>query len=96
MRISSNGAYQVNKLSRYFVYLDAIIVDLPIFDKEVRRNVRSVFLIQDRLERARIVLKYLDDLWSGFDFQDTYFNWLVISDDIKSDIESISKKITLE
>jgi len=94
MRISSNGAYQVNTLCKFFVYLDAIIVDLPIFNKEIRADVKNVFYIKDRLNRAQLVLEYLDDQWAKLDDRDSYFNWSMVRKEISNDINIIRNRIT--
>jgi hypothetical protein len=60
VRITSLGTYHVTALARRFVYLDAMVMDTPILDEKTRGRVKDVQALQDRLERAREFLRYLD------------------------------------
>jgi hypothetical protein len=62
-RATSVGVYTVNKLLRMFTYLDAMVVDTPIVDPEVRAAVTEVWPIAARIDRARLVHAYLDEQW---------------------------------
>jgi hypothetical protein len=63
-RATSVGVYTVLRLLTMFTYLDAIVVDLPIVDPEVRSAVTEAWPIAARVDRARIVHKYLDEQWA--------------------------------
>lgn len=94
LRITPMGIYHILKLCRLFTYMDAIIVDTPIFAPEVRLRIKVEEDIMPRLERAIIFCSYLDDLWlNNFD---TYgrlpFNWSECSSDLKTDIEKVRRK----
>lgn len=59
IRMTSLGGYHLHSLARKFEYYDAIVVDTPILDREVRENIRDVRRIEDRLSRGEAFLQYL-------------------------------------
>ena len=88
-RISSLGAYCVHCLLNEFVYIDAMIVDTPILQKEIRSKIKDVTDITDRLERADIFRSYLDALWSDYGLKSDIFDWRIYSEKISRDISKI-------
>jgi hypothetical protein len=63
LRVTTVGAYTSKKLMFFFTYLDAVVVDTPILDPNVRAKVHDVGLMDERLVRAKIFLDYLDGQW---------------------------------
>jgi hypothetical protein len=57
IRITTTGAYHLNNLPNLFVYIDAIIVDTPIFDNQVRGEIQDVESIEARIKRAKNFFK---------------------------------------
>jgi hypothetical protein len=47
-------------LSRRFQYIDAIIIDTPVLDEQVRRETQDVRRIQERLSRCEAFIGYLN------------------------------------
>ena len=54
LRATGTGIYHLTHLSNSFTYIDAIIIDVPIFDKETREKISNTFDIKERLERASV------------------------------------------
>lgn len=77
-RINTIGAYHLKTWMTSFAYLDAVVVDTPIFDQNtadaLRTNIRS-FALQDRYERAVRFRDYLTNIWANMDIAPTYFDW---------------------
>lgn len=93
IRTTSSGVYHITHLISSFTYIDAIVVDIPIFDKAIREQIINCLDIQSRLNRAIIFVKYLDSIWEEMGFQNTHFNWEIISNDLKSDIALVQSKV---
>lgn len=90
IRITTTGSYHNQYLHKSFTYIDAIIVDTPIFDNDTRGNILSVNSITDRLDRAEIFVNYLDKVWNNFDRSQTlFYDWENVSNSIKNEIEKI-------
>ena len=91
VRVTSIGIYHLEKFSRYFPYIDAMIVDTPILDENYRSEIIDVDSINDRLKRAEIFCEYLDNQWDKLLQQkkSLYFNWLSVSKDLKREIKKI-------
>ena len=75
-----------------FTYLDAVIVDLPIFDSNTRSSTKDTFAIRERLDRASGVLEYLKSVWNQFEKECDFFNWEEISDALGKDIEEVRRR----
>lgn len=73
-RITPAGAYLWKVLIAEFAYVDAVIVDTPILDPEVRSKIQDIHAIEDRIERAETFVKYLSDCWP-FAADDLPFSW---------------------
>tara|TARA_R100000306_G_scaffold62482_1_gene70839 strand:- start:9045 stop:10454 length:1410 start_codon:yes stop_codon:yes gene_type:complete len=77
-RITTVGAYHIQRWAPTFAYLDAMIFDTPIFDEAIRDVLRkniSSFDIRERYERAIKFLDYLDQSWQEFNRSPIYFDW---------------------
>lgn len=77
-RITTVGAYHVDRWITEFSYLDAMCVDTPIFDDEVKaaiaENINS-FGISERLDRATRFRDYLSKVWRSASLHRPYFDW---------------------
>jgi hypothetical protein len=91
MRITAAGAYMHKRMITMFSYVDAMIVDTPITDPSVRHEIRNVITIHDRLERAQIFQRYLDQKWAFGDDRTT-FSWPVTSAELQRDIEAATQR----
>ncbi len=95
LRVTTVGVYHVERLCRSFPYIDAIIVDTPIFDLETRGSIKDVHHITDRLDRADIFINYLDKQWGILKSYDVVFQWSAVSKDLRENIENIRKRLQI-
>lgn len=92
LRATSIGVYHVDKMLRFFTYVDAMAVDTPILDEQTRDQILDVETIHERLRRARIFCEYLDAQWSAFDPKDAEFHWRAVSHDLEADIALVEAR----
>lgn len=92
LRVTTKGIYHAVRLARFFTYLDAVCVDIPVFDSEVRKSIRDVNGIVERIERAAAVRGYLDRVWNGLGKKCEFFDWNDVSNDLGQDIEVVRRR----
>jgi hypothetical protein len=78
-RVTSIGAYHLQRWAGDFAYLDAVVFDTPIFEPAIRdqisgENVGS-FDISDRYERTLLFRNYLSSTWDAAGIRSSYFDW---------------------
>ena len=93
VRITTIGAYTVKRLPSMFAYLDAVIVDTPIVDVQVRSNLQDFRSIEDRLNRTRQFTAYLDASWAKFETKPDYWDWSEYSTRIEEQLNNIEKRV---
>lgn len=93
-RATTVGIYHVTRLIRSFTYVNAIIVDTPILNDEIRGEMTVSEKIGDRLLRAYIFRDYLDKQWSMVASNNVSFDWKSASEELKKDTERIYDIIT--
>ncbi|MCB0538400.1 MAG: hypothetical protein KDE33_12840 [Bacteroidetes bacterium] len=93
LRATGTGIYHLSHLINNFTYIDAIIVDVPFFEKESREKITNTFDIKERLERAIVFADYLDIIWDNEKFNNTHFVWKQKSQELRADIERIKSRI---
>jgi KaiC/GvpD/RAD55 family RecA-like ATPase len=79
VRITSTGQYYLSDLIAKFSYLDLVLIDTPIRDKEVLnliRKSRDTEIIEERFERTEAFLNYLkrkedEEVINNPEFKDT-------------------------
>ncbi|RAO63612.1 hypothetical protein [Micromonospora saelicesensis] len=93
-RITTVGSYMHKSMVKRFSYVDAMIVDTPITDVSIRRQVADVFAIRERIDRAEIFRTYLDQQWLklGSIDSDSPFDWPSSSEQLKADLELAREK----
>ena len=91
-RVTSVGVYTVRKLLGMFTYLDTVVVDTPIVDPLVRAEILDVWAILERLERARLVVSYLDDQWMKCSDDELPLDWPVIAGELRTDIRDATRR----
>ena len=92
LRLTSVGLYHISELSSTFTYLDAVVVDTPILDKELRSQIKDAHSLAERLERARTFCSYLDDCWKAIEGNDLPFEWPEQSAKIRSLMNFITSR----
>jgi hypothetical protein len=94
LRLTTVGAYAGQHLAAEFEYLDAIAVDTPIADPAIRVQFKSARSIVRRLERADLLLGYLDACWDTSDLTDLgLFDWPTFADAVRVQMEGIRKRL---
>ncbi len=93
LRITTVGAYHITKLVKSFVYIDAILIDVPILDDYFRKEIQDVDKIGERLSRSGSFCDYLDKAWSSTNNLASGFNWTEASASIRKDIEIVKSRI---
>lgn len=63
-RITTVGAYAYKSLPDKFTYFDAIAVDVSVLDEDVRRSLRDVVTLIERVERVELLVGYLNAQWA--------------------------------
>jgi hypothetical protein len=94
IRITSLGEYHVNELVCRFNYYDAVVVDTPIIDDNVRARISDVFPIRDRLERGREFVRYLSGCAQALQDGSGVSGLAVRFDAARRDIDVISSMIS--
>jgi hypothetical protein len=77
-RATSIGAYHVRRWAGDFAYLDAMVIDTPIFDESVQEAIKGnleSFDIADRFERTLTFRNYLSATWDESALRPAYFDW---------------------
>ena len=94
LRATTVGSYHFSRLCREFPYLDAMIVDIPIFDEGIRTLMKDVHNIEMRVNRAEVFRHYLDQQWSKLDKSKakSLFDWDAVSADLKKNIEFVRSR----
>lgn len=90
-RITTIGAYTLKRLVGYFTYIDAVVVDTPIVDEQIRKDIGVVELIDRRLERGTRFLEYLNQQWDKFGGANNAFDWKEIHALVSNDIQRITE-----
>jgi hypothetical protein len=93
LRLTQSGAYMLHRLARMFVYADAVVVDTPILDDDARPSLGEARTIDERLERARAFVAYLDQQWGQFGELDTGLDWSDISRAVLRDIGEVERRL---
>ena len=90
-RITTVGVYTYRKLLPTFIYMDAVVVDTPIVDGDVEREIANCREVGDRLERARAFVAYLDDQWEAVGGDAKPFNWAETSVLLRNDFQRVAR-----
>ena len=93
LRVTTLGLYHISRLSSLFEYVDAVILDTPILEPNVRELIRDVLDIDSRLDRAEHFRGYLDTQWSAMHLQGLGFDWRNVSISLKRQIDSIRNRL---
>lgn len=95
-RITTVGAYHLERWLSNFAYIDAMVFDTPILDGDVQSAVLELarsFDINDRLARSRRFLEYLNHCWGEMETKPDYFDWLLVYEQGKPSFESVERAV---
>ncbi|MGY3215291.1 hypothetical protein [Mucilaginibacter sp. HD30] len=93
LRITNSGIYHLCYLLNSFTYIDAIVVDVPVFDENLRGLIINVQDINGRIQRALTFKNYLDQIWQNSDFVNPYFDWRQRSAELEKEIQRILERL---
>ncbi|MDW4916933.1 hypothetical protein [Streptomyces californicus] len=94
LRITQRGAYILQRLISQFVYLDAVVTDVPFVDEMARLQIRgNVHRIDERIERAKHLLSYLDRQWEVAPRVPNGFDWAIVSLKARHGIAEVERRI---
>src|SRR6266487_684375 len=92
VRITTIGAYTLQRLISQFVYVDAIVVDTPILIETWRSSIHDEHPISDRLKRAELLRSYLDRQWQRLTKKDVIFNWTTASHALREEVTRTGRR----
>ncbi len=94
LRVTSVGAYHISHLCELFPYVEAVLVDTPILDAEIRASLSSSHEINLRLANVKAFQRYLDYQWQsdGYLKSTAIFNWPAISNRLRMDLKRIEAR----
>ena len=90
-RITTVGAYTYKRLLATFVYVDAVVVDTPIVDEHAAAHLGEQRDVEERLQRAREFVAYLDAQWTSIGSNSLPFSWPATSQSLQEDIERAAR-----
>lgn len=92
VRITSLGKYHLYILASMFQYLDAVLIDTPIMDDNMRKRIQNVHSITERLARTELFLDYLDNVSGHIRDAGVRTLWNDISSKARASILDISNR----
>lgn len=93
IRITSLGKYHLYSLASMFQYLDAVLIDTPILDSTIKKQIEDVYSITDRLARTEIFTAYLDSIVDQVRDEDMKAFWKDVYSRVKENIDEIRQRI---
>jgi len=93
LRATTVGLYHLNNLINSFSYLDAVIVDTVILDKDIYDKILDVKDIEFRIERVETFKTYLDRAWAKVSKARSIFDWESKSVELFNNINYIKARI---
>ncbi|WP_222845005.1 hypothetical protein, partial [Kocuria sp. CNJ-770] len=92
-RITTIGAYTLNHFPSLFTYCDAMVVDTPILDSDVRVGIRDARTLPDRLARVDAFVRYLDACWEQSGLQGQGWAWPTVGNALRKDLARIATRV---
>ena len=96
LRATNVGLYHVSRLCRLFTYVDAVLVDTPILEADVRQSIGEFRTIVSRLHNVEVFHQDIDDIWPMVEEGNKLFKWDSISTDLKNDVRQSRERIEVE
>jgi GTPase SAR1 family protein len=94
LRLTMIGNYAYSALSSEFPYLDAVLVETPVIDPDVREKLRLVTATRPKLERAELFISYLTSAWEEADLAETgFYEWASAHSRLIGEIELIRSRL---
>jgi hypothetical protein len=89
IRTTAVGLYHINRLCRFFSYVDAVIVDVPVLDATIRKGIQNVISLDDRIQRVMLFKAYLDRSWKDSVKANQAWDWTVASQELEFDVKRV-------
>ncbi len=93
IRLTTLGKYHLNHLVGTFQYVDAMVLDTPILDEELRQGIDTDRRIEVRLSRVELFVQYLAECSQALEDGDSQSVWNEIQELVTGDIESVRKSL---
>jgi hypothetical protein len=90
-RITTVGAYTYKKLLPTFIYVDAVVVDTPIVEPGAADAIAHCREVEDRLERAKHFLSYLDSQWAKVGGPNLPLDWPAMGSQLRLDFVRVER-----
>ena len=91
-RITTAGSYTYLQLPNYFSYLDAMTVDTPIVNRQVRSLLADSRSLDDRLKRGELFRQYLDEQHQTLAEKPFVYDWPSSDRLLSAEMNSIATK----
>ena len=95
-RVTTTGAYTVERLVTMFAYFDAMTTDTPIVDPVYRSRIGDAHRMVERTQRAEYFRTYLNKQWEEVGDMGTTFDWSSASDQLGDEIWALGRKVDPE
>jgi len=92
-RITSNGKYHSKKLPSNLAYMQAILIDVPILDKETFDSIELDQDLDIRLTDTNKFRLYLDSCWDKAELNGLPFDWPTMSRALLEDIRRVADRL---
>ena len=92
-RLTTVGSYYFRKLVGTFSYLDAVVIDTPVIDQELKALIPQARSIRLRLDRAERFCSYLDSQWYELEESGAVFDWPTKASEAKMEINTIRSRV---
>lgn len=86
------GLYHIQELLGRFTYLDAVVVDTPILDRQLEQYIRDVHSLGERVERAFVFRQYLDNGWATIGQEELPLDWPEKSDAVAALLTRLAQR----
>jgi hypothetical protein len=94
VRLTTVGAYAHEQLPREYTYLDVVTVDTPVGNPAIRGQLVVVEAVRPRLERADLMLGYLDGVWGQSQLGLLgLFDWPACSATVRAEVEMLERRL---
>lgn len=91
LRLTALGRYHISDLLGRFQYLDAVVIDTPVLDASITRQITVVQDIRDRVARCRSFLRYLNTCAQHVSNTPIFSHWERVHEHVANEITDIEE-----
>lgn len=93
VQLTMAGGYTLQQLAQSFTYVDAMVTDTPLVERDFRkRMIAQVQGIEQRARRTVAFCDYLDRQWASLDIPDVAFDWPETRDAVLLEVAEAARK----